>query len=803
MLSHGVPPACLTDGVVVDGCLGGGDQSGSINSLLGEIHWCLEYVGAGSRRRKPCGRVLERALPYLLGVERGDPLCALEGVTLLHGSPVMYLEGDVSPAVATLCLEEEGISPVTDLLGVPDATIVTFPTQATAKWLTDSNDTTCNVDINIQSLNISWNTAYPFTWLRFILNDATHKLDFNLTFSTKLTPLINCDRQEIFDLDGEAVDYVCDVNETIQELTVTGAGLKSLCSFYISGGRNIALKEEAAQSTVFPHSGRGDALSAVDGSTNGEYNNGTCTHTLHEDISPSWTLTLSTAKVINRYILYNRGDCCQNRLQYFKLETFDAKNNVLWRYQDKRDILNVYTVTSIMKDPVSKIKISATNRVDNWVVLTLCEVLVFGECVPGTWGLDCNQTCPEDCDTLCHPENGACGLCLGCSTECDKGRWGKCCQKNCKEHCYDKVCDRATGYCTNGCNGYSDPPYCSKAACSKGWFGSNCQYMCTVKKIPNVMLTVIVQVNAPEDGLVLGCQYQDLASVPDATIVTFPTQTTTEWLTDSNDTTCNADINIQSLNISWNTSYPFTWIRFILKDATLKLNFNLTFGTKWTPLINCDRQEIFDLDGETVDHVCDVKETIQELTVTGAGLKSLCSFTSVEIVSPSWTLTLSTAKVISRYILYNRGDCCQSRLQYFKLETFDAKNNVLWWYQDKREILNVYTVTSIMKDPVKCVPGTWGLDCNQTCPEDCDTLCHPENGTCALCLGCGTGKKSIMELLIRLRQYTRTILTCSSRIRLRQYTQDNLNLLIIRLRQYTRTILTCSSFVSDSIPGQS
>ncbi|KAH9523232.1 hypothetical protein Btru_066168 [Bulinus truncatus] len=384
----------------------------------------------------------------------------------------------------TLCHPENGTCALClgcgteDLASVPDATIVTFPTQTTTEWLTDSNDTTCNADINIQSLNISWNTSYPFTWIRFILKDATLKLNFNLTFGTKWTPLINCDRQEIFDLDGETVDYVCDVKETIQELTVTGAGLKSLCSFYISGGRNIALKEDAAQSTNYSYEARGYASSAVDGGTDGEFLNGSCTHTLHEDVSPSWTLTLSTAKVISRYILYNRGDCCQSRLQYFKLETFDAKNNVLWWYQDKREILNVYTVTSIMKDPVSKIKISATNRVDNVVVLTLCELLVFGECVPGTWGLDCNQTCPEECDTLCHPENGTCALCLGCGTECDKGRWGEYCKKNCKEHCYDKVCDRATGYCTNGCNGYSDPPYCSKE-CLPGSWGHNCNNVCT------------------------------------------------------------------------------------------------------------------------------------------------------------------------------------------------------------------------------------------------------------------------------------------------------------------------------------
>ncbi|CAL1539558.1 unnamed protein product, partial [Lymnaea stagnalis] len=77
---------------------------------------------------------------------------------------------------------------------------------------------------------------------------------------------------------------------------------------------------------------------------------------------------------------------------------------------------------------------------------------------------------------------------------CDTGWFGSKCQFKC--HC-ESAC-KATGECTGG------------ATCARGWFG-------------------------------LHCQKQDLLTIANTTITLEPEQTSSSWLTDSDDATCNDD----------------------------------------------------------------------------------------------------------------------------------------------------------------------------------------------------------------------------------------------------------------------
>ncbi|KAH9494722.1 hypothetical protein Btru_017717 [Bulinus truncatus] len=362
-----------------------------------------------------------------------------------------------------------------DLTTIPGATVTTLPTQTTTTWLTDGSDTTCNTDTKIQFVKISWNTTYPFTWLRLKVKDSVSKLNFIITFKTINNLTYTCIGLHIFDLDTTTVDYRCDLNKTVQELTVTGTGLKSLCSLYVSGGRNFALLQSATQSTLL--SVEIPAIVAVDGNTNGSFLSYSCTHTARTDTNPQWTFSLDSAKLISRIVLYNRADCCSERLRNFKLETLDINNVTMWNYQDTRDTLQVYTVTSIQRNPVSRIRITATNVLNNEGVLTLCKVMVYGECVAGTWGLECSQTCPIECSTTCHQDSGSCLTCIDCNKGCEMGRWGIYCQNNCSASCYNKSCDEKTGVCDNGCDGFNDPPSCTKECVSGSW-GPNCSLSC-------------------------------------------------------------------------------------------------------------------------------------------------------------------------------------------------------------------------------------------------------------------------------------------------------------------------------------
>ena len=58
--------------------------------------------------------------------------------------------------------------------------------------------------------------------------------------------------------------------------------------------------------------GSGSAGKAVDGNTNQQYRGNSCTHTKNK--SPWWKLSLGQEMSIDRVEVWNRADCCGNRL---------------------------------------------------------------------------------------------------------------------------------------------------------------------------------------------------------------------------------------------------------------------------------------------------------------------------------------------------------------------------------------------------------------------------------------------------------------------------------------------------------
>jgi hypothetical protein len=78
-------------------------------------------------------------------------------------------------------------------------------------------------------------------------------------------------------------------------------------------GYNLALGKPATQSSIYPHRIHAVAGYAVDGNTDGEFLNGSTTHTKKEQ-GNWWQVDLGSKKNINQIIIYNRTDCCANRL---------------------------------------------------------------------------------------------------------------------------------------------------------------------------------------------------------------------------------------------------------------------------------------------------------------------------------------------------------------------------------------------------------------------------------------------------------------------------------------------------------
>ena len=80
---------------------------------------------------------------------------------------------------------------------------------------------------------------------------------------------------------------------------------------------NVALGKPATQSSIYPHSCYPTAAKAVDGNTNGIfYPNCSVTHT-NSDPQAWWQVDLQAVYPLDTITLWNRTDCCGDRLTNF------------------------------------------------------------------------------------------------------------------------------------------------------------------------------------------------------------------------------------------------------------------------------------------------------------------------------------------------------------------------------------------------------------------------------------------------------------------------------------------------------
>ncbi len=93
------------------------------------------------------------------------------------------------------------------------------------------------------------------------------------------------------------------------------------------GECNIALRGVATQSTT---GFGGDASRAIDGNTDGNYGGGSVTHTNFEDPAPWWEVDLGQTAAIDKLLLWNRTDCCANRLHNFRVLVLDDAREVVY-----------------------------------------------------------------------------------------------------------------------------------------------------------------------------------------------------------------------------------------------------------------------------------------------------------------------------------------------------------------------------------------------------------------------------------------------------------------------------------------
>jgi len=117
---------------------------------------------------------------------------------------------------------------------------------------------------------------------------------------------------------------------------VTSDGFLSLAevqAFETGTGNNVALTSAGGSAWQTSEGWGGAAARAIDGNTDGNYNNGSVTHTGNGDSSPAWQVTLANPSDLDAIHVWTRSDCCHARSNDFNLIILDDQNNELYNQQ--------------------------------------------------------------------------------------------------------------------------------------------------------------------------------------------------------------------------------------------------------------------------------------------------------------------------------------------------------------------------------------------------------------------------------------------------------------------------------------
>lgn len=140
-----------------------------------------------------------------------------------------------------------------------------------------------------------------------------------------------------------------------------------LCPFKL---QLISLNKPTNQSSKFED---GAAARAVDGDTDGLWNRHSCTRTL-DQVDPWWKVDLRSDHYIQKVIVWNRVDCCKERLHKFTVKTCCPWETCGAAVGDE----SVSTTVQCHFVKARYVQILLEGK----AILTLCEVQVFGSVSP-------------------------------------------------------------------------------------------------------------------------------------------------------------------------------------------------------------------------------------------------------------------------------------------------------------------------------------------------------------------------------------------------------------------------------------
>lgn len=130
---------------------------------------------------------------------------------------------------------------------------------------------------------------------------------------------------------------------------------------------NLALNGTASQSSTYNDA---TANRAIDGDSNGNYDNGSVAHTENQ-VNPWWEVDLLDDSEIDRITIHNRTDCCTDELSNYSVSVFDDNDNMIWNKFYTNHPSSIHTIDLDVTG--KKVRIDLVEG-----ALTLAEVQVLG-----------------------------------------------------------------------------------------------------------------------------------------------------------------------------------------------------------------------------------------------------------------------------------------------------------------------------------------------------------------------------------------------------------------------------------------
>ncbi|XP_064632990.1 uncharacterized protein LOC135491202 [Lineus longissimus] len=214
-------------------------------------------------------------------------------------------------------------------------------------------------------------------------------------------------------------------------------------------GANIALGKPTLQ---FDRAFYGDASRAVDGNKDQQFISDSCTHTSgRSDTSTNnwWAVDLETKRDVRTVVLYNRADCCGERLANFDIVVTNQEPTPGQKLQYTQSEVCAHQGPPVQQGGTATF--TCTNRIGRYVAvvqpsklpLTLCEVEVFDHAITQT-GVTPTPGMPGPPGTTPTKEKD----CKDSHNSCDN--WAKIgeCQKNPNWMLVN--CQKSCNSCTTG-----------------------------------------------------------------------------------------------------------------------------------------------------------------------------------------------------------------------------------------------------------------------------------------------------------------------------------------------------------------